>query len=163
MTEKSARKVLCRLSDKINAVVECFLCLLGMAMALVMGMQVFCRYVLNHSLFWSEEFGRIALVWLTFLGATSAFKRRMHIGIELAVRNLKPPFKEVVDWLVWAGCVAFASVLVFFGWRFTVFVSIQKTAAFGISMALPYVIIPISGVIFIIHSFSHLFKGTPKG
>ncbi|SFM42598.1 TRAP transporter small permease [Thermodesulforhabdus norvegica] len=162
MEYKSPVKFICRLSDRVNFVVELCLCLLGMSMAIVMGAQVFCRYVLNHSIFWSEEFGRITLVWLTFLGATSAFKRRMHVGIEFFVRNLPKGIKRVVDWLVWTGCVVFSSVLIYFGLRFTSFVSAQKTAALGITMAIPYAIIPTSGLILLIHSLASLFRGVSE-
>ena len=72
-----------RLSRKINFWVEYLLFGLGFAMAALVAVQVFFRYVLNHSLFWSEELARYFLVWLTFLGASVAYYRKVHPGIDI--------------------------------------------------------------------------------
>lgn len=42
-----------------------FLLLAGMT--LVLGIQIFCRFVLNNSLTWSEELARFMFIWSTFL------------------------------------------------------------------------------------------------
>ena len=42
-----------------------FLLLAGMR--LVLGIQIFCRFVLNNSLPWSEELARFMFIWSTFL------------------------------------------------------------------------------------------------
>jgi len=44
-------------------------------MVATMLLQVFCRYVLNASLSWSEELTRLLFVWLTFLGFGLAVRR----------------------------------------------------------------------------------------
>jgi len=44
-------------------------------MVVTMLLQVFCRYVLNASLSWSEELTRLLFVWLTFLGFGLAAQR----------------------------------------------------------------------------------------
>ena len=36
------------------------------AMTLIMGIQVFCRYVLGQSLSWSEEITRYLFIWSGF-------------------------------------------------------------------------------------------------
>ena len=43
---------------------EEFLLVIGLiAMTLIMGIQVFCRYVLGMSLSWSEELTRYIFIW----------------------------------------------------------------------------------------------------
>ena len=37
------------------------------AMTLIMGIQIFCRYVLGQSLSWSEEITRYLFIWSGFL------------------------------------------------------------------------------------------------
>ena len=44
-------------------------------MVVTMLLQVFCRYVLNASLSWSEELTRLLFVWLTFIGFGLAVER----------------------------------------------------------------------------------------
>ena len=67
-----------RFSRRTNTVIEQSLLGLGILMIGVVAAQVFFRYVLNHSLFWSEELARYILVWLTFLGASVAYRRGVH-------------------------------------------------------------------------------------
>ena len=44
-----------KISTQVNQAVEVLLFGLGFSMALIVAVQVFFRYVLNQSLFWSEE------------------------------------------------------------------------------------------------------------
>lgn len=147
-----------RLSDAVNRGVEKGLFVLGLSMALVTGAQVFCRYGLNHSLFWSEEVGRMMLVWITFLGATSAYKRKAHVGIDLLVRRWPPGGRRTAEGAVLFLCTIFFVVLVHQGTAFILFAAGQKSAALGIPMALPYGVVPASGAIFLLHAASRLFQ-----
>jgi TRAP-type transport system small permease protein len=45
---------------------------------------VIFRYVLNSPLSWPEELARYSLVWLTFIGASLATKRNVHIVVDFA-------------------------------------------------------------------------------
>lgn len=52
------------------------------AMAVIMGVQVFCRYVLGASLSWSEELTRYIFIWAGFLSVSYCTKRCISIKIE---------------------------------------------------------------------------------
>ena len=58
------------------------------ALAFVVFLQFFTRYVLNNSLGWTEEIARFLLIAVTFLGAIMAVRRESHIAVELAFRWL---------------------------------------------------------------------------
>jgi len=74
-----------------NRSIEYFISGLGFSMSILVAVQVFCRYVLNSSLFWSEELARYMLVWISFFGATVAYYRNLHPGVDV----LSPaPFPE---------------------------------------------------------------------
>lgn len=151
------------LSRGINRGIEITVGVLAMAMAMVTGLQVFFRYALNHSLFWSEEVGRILLVWITFLGATAAYRRRAHVGIDVAVRRLAPAARLALERVLLGLSSVFFLVLMAYGVRFIRFIAHQKTAALGLPMGLPYAVIPLSGVVFLIHALSlALESGRPK-
>jgi TRAP-type transport system small permease protein len=142
---------LTRCSDRVNRLVEGLLFVIGLTMALLTGVQVFSRYVLNHSLFWSEEVGRFCLVWLSFLGATAAYKRRAHIGIAFLVDRLPAAARRFIALLVLMVSLNFFAVLLVWGFSFTWFAAAQKTPALGISKAIPYLVIPVSGAAFLLH------------
>ena len=44
-------------------------------------MQVFSRYVLESSLFWSEEFMRYLMLWIVAVGAGISYTRGQFLGI----------------------------------------------------------------------------------
>jgi TRAP-type C4-dicarboxylate transport system permease small subunit len=54
---------------------------------LVVGAQIFARYVLNHSLFWSEELARYLFIYLVFLGAAIVLRRDGHIQVSFFVER----------------------------------------------------------------------------
>jgi TRAP-type C4-dicarboxylate transport system permease small subunit len=145
-------------STRLNRWVEAFLFVIGLGMALLMGAQVFSRYVLNHSIFWSEEVGRMSLVWLSFLGASAAYKRHLHIGIDFLVRRFPAPLKRTIEIGIILISLIFFGILIIYGFSFARFVSAQKTAALGISQAIPYIALPLSGGLFFLHGLSHLLE-----
>ena len=57
--------------------------ILGLAaMAVIMGIQVFSRYVLGASLSWSEELTRYIFIWAGFLSVSYCTKKCISIKIE---------------------------------------------------------------------------------
>lgn len=58
------------------------------ALAFVVFLQFFTRYVLNNSLGWTEEIARFLLIGVTFLGAVIAVRKESHIAVELLYRYL---------------------------------------------------------------------------
>ncbi len=149
-------------SDLINKAVEWSLFVLGFSMALITATQVFFRYVLNHSLFWSEELGRMLLVWISFLGATVAYKRDAHIGIDFLVRKLSDSVRSRIKIITDIGSLFFFLVMMIYGAKFSVFIKLQKTPALGLSKSIPFLVIPLSGVVFFVHGVIFLLEDILK-
>ena len=68
-----------------------FLLLAGMT--LVLGIQIFCRFVLNNSLTWSEALSRFMFIWSTFLSIGFCLKE----GISLKIDTLISLFPKKVQ------------------------------------------------------------------
>lgn len=68
---------------------ETLLILLVIAMTLLMGLQVFSRYLLNASLSWSEELTRYMFVWCGFLSISYCIKKWISIKID-QIMNMFP-------------------------------------------------------------------------
>lgn len=47
--------------------------------AVVLGLQVFMRYVMQNSLSWSEELARYLFIWLIYIGISYGAKIMRHI------------------------------------------------------------------------------------
>lgn len=84
--------------------IEEFLLVIALAaMTIIMGIQVFSRYVLGMSLSWSEELTRYIFIWAGFLSVSYCTKRCISIKIEQFVaafpRRGKAMFKlSIIPW-----------------------------------------------------------------
>ena len=134
---------------------------MGMTMAAVVAVQVFCRYVLNASLFWSEELARHLLVWMTFLGASTAYRRRAHPGVDMVTNRLTAPMRRRVEVGVHWVSLAVFGVMVIYGIRFSWFVRLQISPALNLPKWFLFGIVPVSGAICLIHALAFLAKPPP--
>ncbi|TVM19253.1 TRAP transporter small permease [Oceanidesulfovibrio indonesiensis] len=151
-------RILTRISDFVNTAAEWALGLLGFSMAAVIGLQVFFRYALNDSLFWSEELGRLILVWLTFLGASVAYKRGAHIGVDALVNALPSAGRRLAS--IAATCVGLFlfSILAWKGFEFLDFIKFQQTTSLGVSKRVPFLMVPVGGAIMLLHGIAFLAR-----
>ena len=60
------------------------------ALAFIVFLQFFTRYILNDSLAWTEEIARYGLMSLAFIGGAVVTRKKAHIAVEL-VSNLMGP------------------------------------------------------------------------
>jgi len=86
------------------------------AIMAAMSAGVFFRYVLNDSLSWSEEFARYGLIYVTFIGTTTAIRRRTHVRVDIIDLVLRAEAKHWVRLLVDIACLLFLAYLC---WRTT--------------------------------------------
>ena len=76
-------KIIRWLDDNLE---EALLIALLVTMTLLMGLQVFSRYILNASLSWSEELTRYLFIWSGFLSISYCIKKWISIiGVLLAL------------------------------------------------------------------------------
>ena len=55
------------------------------ALAFIVFLQFFTRYILNDSLAWTEEIARYGLMSLAFIGGAVVTRKKTHIAVELLV------------------------------------------------------------------------------
>jgi TRAP-type C4-dicarboxylate transport system permease small subunit len=146
------------LSARINQAVEYLVSALGLGMALLVAVQVFFRYALNNSIFWSEELARFLLVWLTFLGASVVYYRGAHASVDFLYDRLGLQSQRTFNILVHVLSLAFFLVMLVYGWQFAHFIRLQVSAALNLPKWIPYSIIPLSGAIFALHSLNFLWS-----
>lgn len=65
---------------------ECFMVSFLMAMTLIMGIQVFSRYILGTSLSWTEEITRYLFIWSAFLSVSLCTKKCISIKIDQFIK-----------------------------------------------------------------------------
>ena len=85
------KKILHWLDENLE---EFILVIFLIAMTLIMGIQIFCRYVLGMSLSWSEELTRYLFIWCGFLSVSYCSKKCLSIKIEQFVAIFSTPRKS---------------------------------------------------------------------
>ena len=89
-TEESGQhpKALASLGNWIIRLMEGFNLFLFVLLLLLAVTQVLFRYMLMIPLPWTEELARFTLVWVTFLGAASVTRRKLHIAVDYFIAKL---------------------------------------------------------------------------
>lgn len=50
--------------------------------AVIIPLQVFCRFILNAPLIWPEDVGIGLMVWCGFIGSAVLYKRKEHVAVD---------------------------------------------------------------------------------
>lgn len=74
--------------NRLERVVEYLIALDLALMVVLIFSNVVGRYGLHSGFAGAEEVSRLLFVWLVFLGAVLALRRRAHLGVELVVQRL---------------------------------------------------------------------------
>ena len=85
------------------------------AMTLIVGWQVFLRYVLNWSNAWTELSSIIIMSWFIFLGAAVGVRENYHLGFDVLLYVLPPGSKKVLRTLSDLVVVAFSFGMIWYG------------------------------------------------
>lgn len=97
---------------------ESLLCVFLAAMTLIMGIQVFSRYVLQTSLSWSEELTRYLFIWSGFLSVSYCTKYCISIKIEQFAASLSRHSRAVLKVINHTIELAFFVYMIPFAWSF---------------------------------------------
>ncbi|MEJ1159210.1 TRAP transporter small permease [Prosthecomicrobium sp. N25] len=108
------------------------------AMAIVVFVQFFSRYVLNDSAAWTEEIARYMLMWTTFIGAAVVMRRGTNIAVEVLLHWLPPAGFRAVSFLVDVATVGFVALLCWFSILITDRMGIQRMTVIDVSMSVVY-------------------------
>lgn len=127
-----------RWAARLERALDHVIALLLAVCAVTIVWQVFGRYVLGRSPSWSEEVARMAVAWLTMLGAAACLRDGGHIAVTSLVDALPPRARAVALWLRDFAVLATAGVLVRAGIDFAALNQGQESAALEIPMSIPY-------------------------
>jgi C4-dicarboxylate transporter DctQ subunit len=134
------------------------------AMTLVAFLQVVARYVFNYSFVWALELNGVLFAWLIFVGMSYGVRVGAHIGIDAAVKNLRPATARAVGMVGAALCVVYALIVTFGGAQY-----VQKMYDVGIEMQdmpvpqwLPRIVVPL-GFLLLAFRFGQAFVRLWRG
>jgi TRAP-type C4-dicarboxylate transport system permease small subunit len=140
--------------------IEIFTGLLLLNATLVIGLQVFLRYLFDYSFAWTEELCRFFIVWMVFIEAGVALAYGLHTVVEINLDWLPIP-RIWLNLLAKAIMVFFLAATLYFARPFFLSGLIQVSAAMEIPMMIPYagMFIGIAFMIIVLIFFVPLKKG----
>lgn len=132
--------------DRIIPGIKVFLKILIVAVGLVMlvtaWLHVFCRYVLNSSLAWSEEFMKFLLVWFCLMSTSVIAIERGHVSIVIFKKMMTKDLEQLFTLVAQVILYIVSVMVVYIGIRQVVDGIGRSTPAMGIPYALAYAAIP---------------------
>lgn len=124
-------------------------------------LQVFMRYVVGSPVTFTEELSRFLLIWLGLLSASYVYRQRMHLALDLLILKLKGNQKVVLNVFIHSLIGLFSLVVLVYGGTHLViltWVLDQHSPAMGVSMAVVYAVLPISGVTMAIYALDFVLQ-----
>lgn len=127
--------------------------------------NVFLRYFMDTGLYWSEEVATGCFVWSVFIGAAAAYKRRMHIGVDLLVSKLPKSLRNLVTLLVDMLLILLNGYITYLSVIYVSMSYIKPTPVLGISsiyislaLVVSFIIMTIYSIIFIVNDYKEMKK-----
>jgi C4-dicarboxylate transporter DctQ subunit len=115
------------------------------AMAAIIIVQVFARYVLQSSMDWPEELARYLFIYAVYVGSSYAAQGRRHLEVTVVRTMFGERIGKYSAVLAYVITVAFCGVMFVWGIEMVTFViaSHQVAPALQFPMYLAYVCIPL--------------------
>jgi TRAP-type transport system small permease protein len=108
------------------------------ALAFIVFLQFFTRYILNDSLAWTEEIARYGLMAVTFVGAAMVTRRNSHIAVVLLTELLPEAPARLLRALIDSITLVFLALLAYFSVLIVQRMQFQRMTVIDLPMSLVY-------------------------
>jgi tripartite ATP-independent transporter DctM subunit len=135
--------------DEITRLLELVVAMFLICIALIISMQVVCRYILKELPSWSEELSRYLFIWANFLGAGVALARGSHVSIDSLVSLFPDWVRRKLESVVVILVTTFSLFLLYQGTAAVVAMKGSYSTTMGFSMAWVFAALPTAGLIFV--------------
>ena len=147
-----------RFLDGIEKVITWLCYILVSLMVINTTTGVFFRYILRNAIPWCDELGRYMMIWVGFFGCYLAARDNSHVGIEMFVELFKPGVRLVFHVAARLVVIAFLVIVLAKSSEQLGLLSIQKSSALEIPMAIPYSAVTFGIFMMLIENVAHLAR-----
>jgi TRAP-type C4-dicarboxylate transport system permease small subunit len=123
----------------------------------VVGWQVFGRYVLNDSPIWAERVSLLLMLYLCLLGAAVAVRDNTHLGMDWLIKKLPQTRQAQWQYALYALSAMFGLAMAVNGYALTVTVWDHSMPTLGISEAWNYLPLVLSGSLMVLFAGEHIW------
>ncbi|MCF3933268.1 TRAP transporter small permease [Acuticoccus sp. M5D2P5] len=137
--------------------IEPFLKIAGIALCLVILLQIGGREILDAPYRWTDEVSRMIFVWFSFIGAVYALAKGQHLGMTLILDNAPRPLARVLTILIGVSTILFGIVVCYGSSTVMEAAGRQVSTVLRLPMWYIYIVFPIMGVGFALCGLSQIF------
>ena len=138
-------------SDSVDRGTTFLAVLATVALAAVMLLGVFFRYVLNSSLSWSDEVALFIFGWVAFLFIASAYLHDKHVAVDVLVQMLPPRWQARAALVAEGLSGGYLISLLVASVQAIGIVAKGRTDALHIPMTVQFVAIPVAAALMMVH------------
>ncbi len=84
-------------------------------LVIIVSVQVFCRYVLQNSLDWTEELARYLSIWSVMFGCSYAMKNDGHLEMTVLRSLVGPRLRKAIHAFACLMCLLFCLIMIYAG------------------------------------------------
>lgn len=150
------------ISNMTNKFITFFVVLLLFLLSLLLGVAVFYRYVLNDSIYWSNEVARYLLAYIVFLGSTIAHKNGVHIRVDTIFSYISQKKRWIVEFFITLSFIFFWIVVLVGSIKLMPLFLMQTTATLQIPFAYVFFVVPLASIIWIVYLVDDLLREIVK-
>lgn len=132
-------------------VIEILVGLIFLLLTIVVVVEIFSRYVLGNSIRGSFELARYLVIWLCYLGTSQGIRRAELINISFVKNALPPKVAEAVTMITMLFMAGFLILVIRYGSEVVYSVIPQISPSLNISMAYPYLALPVGCFLMLIY------------
>jgi C4-dicarboxylate transporter DctQ subunit len=139
-------KILTVINEKIE---EWMLTILLSFIVILVLAQVISRNLFSFPMGWSVELSRYIFVWIAWISASYAVKKKTHIRVELFKNKLNNTSRKVLELIVLLLWLAFSLFLAIAGTQFVISIgsTSQSSPSLEVPMWIVYLAVPIAGLL----------------
>lgn len=128
-------------------------------MVLLMFSQSVSRYAFGTSFVWGSELAQYLHVWQIWIGASLAIRMQSHIRVDVFLNMFPKTIRKYINLLGVIAWFVFALFIAYEGTKYIVDMQItgQTSPSLKIGMWIPYLAIPIGGVLMSIRLIQQIY------
>jgi TRAP-type C4-dicarboxylate transport system permease small subunit len=133
------------------------------ALAGIVFLQFFTRYVLNDSLSWTEEIARYGLIWITYIGAVMVTRRNSHIAVMLLPNLLPAGAARILLAVVDLVTLGFIGLLAYFSVLIVGRMHIQRMSIVDLPMSYVYAAVVLGCILMLARQAQRVWRNARDG
>ena len=139
-----------------------FVFCLMLLLVLLVGLQVFTRYVLNNPTSWSEEAASFTQVFLVFLGGSLALFKKQTLRITFLIDRLSARTAIIIDLVLRILIILFLLTVIWYSLFAMSRLQSQLTAALRLPKSIIFISVPLGSLLMLIATLRDFREGYSK-